>query len=184
MFGDLVGNDALKNVILVSTMWSRVSPLIGESRQAELQETFWAKMIKEGSRADRLSPSTFEEAWRVVDTLIQDRDQREEILLQKELAQLGKDLRETEAGTNLYTPFQKLLADQKALLKSLIEQFRRENHAGHEEVKMLERETQRIQKDFMEAFEKTDRVRVPIGRRILLFFFGTKAKKSGSLQDA
>lgn len=47
MFKKLCGNDALKNVILATTMWDRVSQSEGDARELELTSTmdFWGWMM-------------------------------------------------------------------------------------------------------------------------------------------
>lgn len=59
MFKKLCGPDALKNVILVTTMWDRVSEAEGAAREYELTSTpdFWGWMVSHGSRVYRHSGS-------------------------------------------------------------------------------------------------------------------------------
>jgi myosin heavy subunit len=51
MFQQLCGSDALKKVILVTTMWDRVSAAEGAQREKELIDTpkFWGNMVEKGS---------------------------------------------------------------------------------------------------------------------------------------
>ena len=55
MFKKLCGADALKNVILTTTMWELVSPAEGERREEELTKTtdFWGYMVQNGSQVVR-----------------------------------------------------------------------------------------------------------------------------------
>ncbi|KXN82480.1 hypothetical protein AN958_02490 [Leucoagaricus sp. SymC.cos] len=173
-FGKLVGDDAMKNVVLVSTMWEKVDPKVGEDREKELVDIFWSTMIEKGSKTVRLEHSTFTDAWRLVHELIEEASAAEKLQLQKEIEDLKTDLRETEAGKSLYTSFQKLLADQRAFLKTLIEHAKQ---PGNEESKKkLEGEARRIEKAFWETFDTAKKAKVSIGWRILLFFLGTRAK--------
>ena len=57
MFKKLCGPDALKNVILATTMWDRVSEAEGAAREKELTSTadFWGWMVSQGSRVHRHS---------------------------------------------------------------------------------------------------------------------------------
>lgn len=55
MFKKLCGNDALKNVLLATTMWDRVGDVEGSARESELISTpdFWGWMVGRGSRVYR-----------------------------------------------------------------------------------------------------------------------------------
>jgi hypothetical protein len=55
MFKKLCGDNALKSVILGTTMWDRVSELEGVAREKELISTpdFWGWMVSQGSRVFR-----------------------------------------------------------------------------------------------------------------------------------
>lgn len=55
MFKKLCGDNALKNVILGTTMWDKVSETEGTARELELISTpdFWGWMVKQGSRVSR-----------------------------------------------------------------------------------------------------------------------------------
>jgi hypothetical protein len=55
MFKKLCGNNALKNVILVTTMWDKVSEAEGTARELELTSTpdFWGWMVSQGSKVYR-----------------------------------------------------------------------------------------------------------------------------------
>ena len=55
MFKKLCGQKALKNVILATTMWDRISEAEGEARENELITTpdFWGWMVSQGSKVYR-----------------------------------------------------------------------------------------------------------------------------------
>lgn len=168
-FRGLVGDDAMKNVILLSTMWEKVQPDIGKRREGQLRDIFWKGMIERGSRIDRLEKNNYDEAWRVLTRLIKESQAQEAILLQKEVVELGKQLNETQAGKNLYTQFQKLLTEQKAFMKILMEQVKKP-----EMKEKLEREAKRLEEQFRESFNQAEELEVSFGRQIMLLFFGTK----------
>ena len=54
-FKKLCGDDALKNVILATTKWDRVSKQKGTARERELRSTeeFWGWMVSQGSKVYR-----------------------------------------------------------------------------------------------------------------------------------
>ena len=55
LFKKLCGNEALKNVILATTMWEMVDEEDGHAREIELQDTpeFWGVMKEKGSQIVR-----------------------------------------------------------------------------------------------------------------------------------
>ncbi|EKM78780.1 hypothetical protein AGABI1DRAFT_114372 [Agaricus bisporus var. burnettii JB137-S8] len=174
MFGELCGDVAMTQVRLVSTMWGKVKPEVGEGRERELRDKFWMHFIDKGSKIERLKDTTKEEAWRIVDQLIRDSKKRDAILLQEELVELEKQLNETAAGKTLYTSLQKLLADQKESLRSLVAQVEKSNDPNL--TKELKKEYARINDQFQRTFQEVTKLKIPIGKRIMLFIFGKKTR--------
>ncbi|KAG6382095.1 hypothetical protein JVT61DRAFT_737 [Boletus reticuloceps] len=69
VFKDLCGNDNMKNIVLVTTMWDEVEgPISWFQREEELLSDFWADMIRLGSRACRFQ-GTRESAWEIINCL-------------------------------------------------------------------------------------------------------------------
>jgi hypothetical protein len=87
------------------------NPVIGES---SCREFFWRRFIAFEIRR--------EEAWGIVDQVIDDCKKRDVVLLQEELVDLERQLNETSGGKTLYTSLQRLLADQKGALGVLLAQ--------------------------------------------------------------
>ncbi|KXN84716.1 hypothetical protein AN958_12143 [Leucoagaricus sp. SymC.cos] len=173
MFGNLCGDDATTRVILVSTMWERVDPAVGAKREGQLREEFWKNLIDKGSGVDRLQRSDPKEAWRIVNQLINRGTEREKVLLQEEIVDLERRLNETEAGKTLYTQLQKMLSDQKETLKSLLAQVEKSDDPKLK--KELEKEYKKIQDQFEKTFTEVAKLKIPLGRRIMMLFFGKRA---------
>ena len=68
MFKKLCGEKAYQSVVLASSMWSEVTPDVGDARERELIQTeeFWGLMCKKGSKVLRYA-NTRESALNVVD---------------------------------------------------------------------------------------------------------------------
>ena len=49
MFQKLCGDSTLKNVILVTNMWGRVEEDVGEAREKELAEVYFAPALEKGA---------------------------------------------------------------------------------------------------------------------------------------
>lgn len=173
MFGNLCGDDAASRVVLASTMWERVQPDLGSRRESQLRDQFWSGLIEKGSGVERLRKSTPDEAWRIVTGVIEKAEEREAVLLQEEIVKLKLELNETAAGKTLYTGLQKLLADQKETLKSLLSQVEKSDDPKLK--KELEKEYKKIQEQFQRTFAEVSTMKVSLGRRIMLLFFGKRS---------
>ncbi|KAF9450888.1 hypothetical protein P691DRAFT_809235 [Macrolepiota fuliginosa MF-IS2] len=176
MFGELCGDVAMNQVILVSNMWQKVKPEVGAAREGELKTTFWKPLIDKGSRIERLKNADPSEAWRIVEQLIKAGGERQAVLLQEELVELQKKLNETEAGKMAYSALQKVLDSQKEVIKSLLAQLGESNEPDPSLVRELKKEQQRVQQEFQKTFEQAKKQKIPLGRRIMAFFFGRKSR--------
>ena len=98
IFQNLCGTGALKNVILVTTMWDEVDEEEGSNRENELTTRYWKTMIELGCHTSRFHNNT-ESA---LDIVSQFQDARCTVLLQKEWVDLNLELAETSAGRTLF----------------------------------------------------------------------------------
>ncbi|RFN48650.1 putative zinc finger c2h2 [Fusarium flagelliforme] len=119
----LCGRDALKNVVLVTTMWELVEADVGRRREKELENTeeFWGFMKRHGSQTRRHLNS--EESARKILTMFvpQTPDIQAKTMtlaIQKELADDHKTLDQTGAGQLLDGTWAK---EKESLLRELKE---------------------------------------------------------------
>jgi len=117
-FQNICGRDALVNVILVTTMWDEVTDDEGEMREMALCTRYWKTMIASGSRTARFF-CTPESGWDIISRI--DLQTRRPLLLQRELVDLKKGLRDTAAGRSLY----RWLLDILETLSKTLESVRR-----------------------------------------------------------
>ena len=118
VFRKLCGQDALDKVYLTTTMWDEVDQNIGERRLEELKTDYWKSMITQGAqvascRNDDDSPN------KVIQRILVQEAARKAVLLQEEMADLKKELKETEAGQELYSQLEKLVEKQLMLLQRI-----------------------------------------------------------------
>jgi len=172
MFGELCGDNAVKKVVLVTTMWDKVQPDTGARRETELFEKYWKTMINYGASTDRFSNSA-DSAWKIVN-LILEQHAFEVLLLQEELVDLKRALNETQAGKTLYSDLQRLLVEQRDTFRSLAEQARDESNPKL--ANQLEAELKRIQKDLDKTFSEMKNLKVPLGKRLMMQMFGKKSR--------
>jgi hypothetical protein len=70
MFEELTGSGGAENVVLVTTMWDRLSGFDdGDERETGLKEEYWNAMIDEGAAVERFF-NTSDSAWSLVDNMV------------------------------------------------------------------------------------------------------------------
>jgi len=112
MFTKLCGQDAIKNVILVTTKWSEVMPDIGKRRALQLRNEHWKFMTDLGSRI--VSFDARQRTARRIANLILAQEAIDTFQIQHELVQINSILAETEAGRRLRYTLEELLKIQKS----------------------------------------------------------------------
>ncbi|KLU90970.1 hypothetical protein MAPG_09495 [Magnaporthiopsis poae ATCC 64411] len=105
MFKKLCGDDALRKVILATTMWDIVPREVAQARETELVETpeFWGYMVSKGSRLCR-HDKTPARAREIVQSLITGGDRSRPTIvldLQDQMVTQARPLQETAAGIEL-----------------------------------------------------------------------------------
>ena len=98
MFQNLCGTEALKNVVLVTTMWDKVDEEEGYNRENELTARYWKAMIDLGCHTSRFYNNTKS----ALDIVSQFQDARCTVLLQKEMVDLHLELAEASAVRTLF----------------------------------------------------------------------------------
>ncbi|KAI6150060.1 hypothetical protein EDD17DRAFT_1739941, partial [Pisolithus thermaeus] len=120
LFSQLCGDKAAQCVRLVTTMWDKQKPenaAIWQERVSGLEGNFWEPLIRLGACHEQFL-NTSESAWDIVNGLVQPRPSLA-LLVQEEIVDAEKRLNETSAGRALYTQFQRVLLEQKEMLKRL-----------------------------------------------------------------
>jgi len=166
MFAQLCGDQGLKNVILVTTMWDTIKTWTGAQREHDLRRNYWSLMMEKGALVARFR-NTPQTAWKIIDMIIQE-STTEVLLLQEELVDLKLRLNETKAGIMLYSNLQELLLEQQRTIQLLAQQARGESDPVL--LSKLAADHNRIEKEFQKTFGQMKRLHIPIGRRIILFF--------------
>ncbi|KAF8420760.1 P-loop containing nucleoside triphosphate hydrolase protein [Boletus edulis BED1] len=120
VFQKLCGNDALDKVYLTTTMWDEVVLYEGERRLEELKAEYWKALIQQGAQVVCCRNDN-DSATDIIQRIVtQEQDAtRKAVLLQREMADLHRELKETEAGQELYTHLEALVERQMVLLKRI-----------------------------------------------------------------
>lgn len=144
IFEKMCGEDALKKVILVTTMWDIVPIAEGNMREKQLKETkeFWGSMLSMGSTCRRHN-NTESSAREIVHRLAK---HRKPIItdIQRQLVDQKLNLDETSAGKGL----------QSETLKERA-RWMKERQEFEEEVRAAKRENDRVREEIMR--EERDR---------------------------
>jgi len=98
MMKKLCGTNSLRNVVLATTMWERVTEEEGSRREAELAQLFWKDMIDCGSTIARIATQSVDDATALVRSMLKNKPTSTQ--LQDEL-QNGKSLIQTAAGMEI-----------------------------------------------------------------------------------
>lgn len=132
MLKKLCGEDGLKNVLLVSTMWEVFNESKGYSREQQLVNTeeFWGVLVHSGARVKRHDNSR-ESAMALLEELVQNKKMA--MSIQKEMVTEGKTLDQTQAGIELEFELQKQKEKSKHELAELQETMRQAMAASDHE---------------------------------------------------
>ena len=155
MFKKLCGDNALKNVILITSMWDRVAENEGAKRERELLQTpeFWGFMISKGSKAYRHNNS-IESAKQLLRHFIPDIKLKITLDLQQEMVDRNMSLDQTGAGRELENEIAKERARFKIELKEIGEQLMEAMKERDKEAESTMREMQREYEDKLERLGK------------------------------
>ncbi|KAF5639625.1 hypothetical protein F52700_4007 [Fusarium sp. NRRL 52700] len=135
-FKELCGEDALKKVVLASTMWDIVPEDKATKREQELKDTpeFWGWMLSKGSSIHRYN-NTAESAREIILSLA-GHNAPIATDLQKQMVDEGKSLDQTSAGQGLKSELLKerqKLTKERQDLQALIKEAQREHDVDTEE---------------------------------------------------
>ncbi|KAF4497147.1 hypothetical protein FAGAP_6670 [Fusarium agapanthi] len=135
-FKELCGEDALKRVVLASTMWDIVPAEKAAKREQELKDTpeFWGWMLSKGSSIHRYN-NTAESARKIILSLA-GHNAPIATDLQKQMVDEGKSLDETSAGQGLKSELLKerqKLTKERQDLQALIKEAQKEHDVDTEE---------------------------------------------------
>lgn len=124
MFHKLCGQDSLKNVVIVTTMWDKATLDDGERRERELKssETLFKPLLDEGAVMCR-HDGTRASALGIIDYLLRIQDHANTQIVHELLLE-QKTLEETAAGTEIQAELRVILQKHTADIKSLEEELR------------------------------------------------------------
>ncbi|KAH7258065.1 P-loop containing nucleoside triphosphate hydrolase protein [Fusarium tricinctum] len=163
---DIVGDDALKNVILVTTMWNTLRPEGRQravQREQELLNNFWSSMIDKGSYVAQFN-GTPESAYPLIFQLA---DQKSVVLeIQKEIVDEDRSIIETATGRTLVQQLEKDHEAYQMDLCNLQDKLERELNSqplDKGKIKQLKDEISEVEKLLQAMSSSVDHMRIRPG---------------------
>lgn len=181
MLRNLCGKDALKNTILVTTMWDRVDPVDGNRREKRLISTpaYWGDMIAAGSQSFR-HDNTYQSAMRLINLYADSHSTKEKkvLAIQREMVIEKKSLDETDAGKAVEdalikerSRWRKELDELREMMKEALAEKDRESaemlRQNTVEISAKLTAAERAQRDLRVTMEQMHRERLSAFRRDL-----------------
>jgi hypothetical protein len=165
LFSNLCGQKAMPNVVLATTMWSKVENNEGLEREAELKSDFWGKMMEDGCKIARFV-GTYESAWEIIDCHAQRRNA--EVLLPFEA--LDGELRHnnTPASVALNKELEKPIRDRENVARVLEHQAKKQDNGVV--VNQLNEWKTQLDDSIDQCAKQFERRKIPFTRRVRLFF--------------
>ena len=121
MFRDLCGDSTLKNVIIVTNMWGKVSQDVGEARENELSTNFFKQVLDKGAQLAR-HHETAQSAHDIIRCIIRNRPIV--LQIQRELVDDHKDIVDTAAGEAINKELNEQIRRHQAELKDIQEEMK------------------------------------------------------------
>jgi len=153
MFEKLCGEDSFKNVIIVTTMWDRVTLEDGQRREQELKlsgDLF--KALMDGGAIMRRHDGTRESAFEVIQNFFNRNDTVAQIVRELEIEKKG--LLDTEAGAELQSEVRNVLQKHQEDLRMLEDEIR---EAKQQRKKRMEEEAAAGRQKVLEDIAKLRR---------------------------
>lgn len=170
MFKKLCGANALKNVILATTMWEKVDPEDGMLREQDLmqEEDFWGYMVSKGSQVLRLMNNRTS-AMEIIDVFASEYSSKVPVALelQEEMVDHQKSLDDTQAGEALVTELREQSERHRRELLEVKEEMK-EALAAHdrESAGFLERSQREMERKIAQLQEEREELKVNVQQLI------------------
>ena len=151
MFRKLCGESTLKNVILVTNMWTRDPQDINEARERELSSKFLKTALDLGAQMVR-HRDTIQSAHDIVRRIM--KNQPVVLQIQRELVDERKSIINTAAGESVSNELKELIRRHQAELNDVREEMKQALEAKDEAMKQVLENTKRDLQEKVEKIEK------------------------------
>ena len=166
LFEKLCGEN-FNNIVLTTTMWGEVEEEEGDRREKELENNYWKAMIERGSSVKRFL-YTRESAFDVLKPILEEVNNRNAVLLQKEMNDLNMQIKETSAGKTLYLELEDLVSRQQTILGKIRADLH-ESKLEPDQLQFLMEEYGKVSAQLQRATEDLKKMKISVGERIQNF---------------
>ena len=156
IFRELCGETSLKNVVLVTNMWSEVSRGIGEAREGELASTFLKPALDKGAQMIR-HHNTKQSAHDILRRIMNNHPVV--LQIQRELVDEHKNVTNTAAGEAVNVELAEEMKRHEDDLKAMREEMARALEEKHERARLeLQEETRRLEEEMWMIMEVSQEI--------------------------
>lgn len=152
MFRKLCGDDALKNIIIVTNMWGQVSPEIGMAREKELasDDILFKPVLDKGAVMLR-HDNTLSSAQTIIRRIISNHPKV--LKIQRELVDERKDISQTDAGVELNRELAELAKKHREELAQVQKEMKAALDAKDEETR---KELEEVRSQLTTSMQKVE----------------------------
>ncbi|KAL0948459.1 hypothetical protein HGRIS_011032 [Hohenbuehelia grisea] len=161
-FEKLCGQNALRNIAIITTMWDEVDPETGEKRIEELRDKYWNVFVSQGAKIKRHDQGSEASAWKTIDAVLQAANKQYSDHLLQELAGLKKQLSKQDPGHRLYTRVETLVMTQQEILLKIRGAMENDTDAS-----ALESKYNKSRENLEEAVREIQSMKILVGEYIL-----------------
>jgi NurA-like 5'-3' nuclease len=157
--------NALQNVVLVTTRWENFDEAAGSQQEKQLKETQWKEMVDQGSSNTLRYSSTLDSAWNTIDHFVETANSRYAELLQEEMANMKNNLMADHASFE-WSRLEKLVEKQQEMMQKIRTQTKQQSaqrllHDGEYEDLHIQLAT---------IFTEMQALNIPLGKYLLRVF--------------
>jgi len=171
MFRELCGEKTLKNVILMTNMWGRVTPQQGADREQQLKDKYFRAAIEKGAQLCRHTHSP-ESARAILRKILKNKPLV--LQIQHELIDQHMDIGQTGAGAELNREIREVVEKyqreirelEKNMRKAMEEKDEETREELEEEKRRMQEEMEKLRKDSTEMESKFEKARREMEERI------------------
>ena len=140
----MCGDKALRNVVIMTTMWGKVALEVGIAREQELAESFFKPALDNGARLLRHN-TTAESTHEVIRTILENRQVT--LQIQEEMIDHWKRVSETAAGRELRRELDEHTGKRLAQLRELQEMLNQTEASDGETREELDEEISKLREE-------------------------------------
>lgn len=140
----MCGDQALCNVVIVTSMWEKVTREVGDAREQELESDFFKPALDKGAQFLRHEDTT-ESTHKIIRAILG--KERVPLRIQEEIADEGKQIDETIAGKELRRELDEQVKKRREQLQDLQEMLNETEADDGETRRELEQEVSKLREE-------------------------------------